>query len=106
MSDLDNSLAKPVEFHCSGGFALTVAYGAPRPTDDLDYVAAVPASASGEVERLAGRDSELARKRRVRVQFSGGITDLPENYAGRLAVLQLGLRNLALKADVVRASEK
>lgn len=97
LSDLDNGPTKPVELHCSGGFALTVAYGAPRPTDDLDYVAAVPASASEEVERLAGRGSELARKHKVCVQFTGGITDLPENYAERLSTLQLGLRNLVLK---------
>ncbi|HVP53172.1 MAG TPA: DUF6036 family nucleotidyltransferase [Terriglobales bacterium] len=97
LSDLDESLSEPVELHCVGGFVLTVVYGVPRSTADLDYITAIPGSAFNEVERLAGRNSKLAHKYKVYVQPAGGVTDLPDNYDTRLVDLNLGFRSLILK---------
>jgi hypothetical protein len=97
LSKLDKGLSRPVVFHCLGGFVLTVVYGLPRVTGDLDYVTLVPSDAFGEVERLAGRGSKLAHRYKVCVQRAGGVIDLPDNYDKRLVELDLGLRNLFLK---------
>lgn len=97
LSEVDESLSKPIELHCLRGFILTALYGVPRSTGDLDYITAVPRNASAEVERLAGPDSKLARKYKVCIHRAGGVTDVPENYNERLTDLSLELRNLVLK---------
>lgn len=96
LSELDKRLSAPVELHCLGGFVLAVLYGVPRPTGDLDFIAAVPRDAAAAVELLAGRDSKLALKHKVYAQ-QVGVTDLPESYTERLVDLNLGLHNLNLK---------
>lgn len=98
LSEVDKSLSKPVEIHCLGGFILTVLYGVPRTTGDLDYITVIPGNAYSELEQLAGRDSTLARRHKVYFQHAGGITDLPEDYEERLVDLNLGLKNLRLRA--------
>lgn len=95
--DLDKDLSQKVELHCIGGFVLTFVHGAPRTTGDLDYIGIAPNDAAEEVEKLAGRDSKLAKKHKVYLQRVGGLTDLPENYDERLVDLNLGLQNLSLK---------
>lgn len=97
LSELDNDLSQKVELHCIGGFVLTFVHGAQRATGDLDYISIAPKDAAGEVEKLAGRDSKLAKKHKVYFQLVGGLTDLPENYDERLVDLNLGLQNLSLK---------
>ena len=96
LAEIDHRLSSGVELHCVGGFVLTVVYGIPRTTSDLDYVTAIPRSGYEQVELLAGRDSNLARKYRLFLQHTG-VADLPENYADRLIPLDLGFSNLALK---------
>lgn len=62
LDKLDQALSEPVELHCIGGFVISSLYGLPRPTGDVDYVSAIPRNRIEELERLAGRDSKLARK--------------------------------------------
>jgi hypothetical protein len=80
-----------------GGFVLTVLYQIPRVTSDLDYISAVPNGASERLELLGGRESALAKKHRVYLQYAGGVCDLPEAYDERLTTLDCGLSNLELK---------
>jgi len=97
LAELDNILSRPAELHCLGGLVLAIAYGIPRPTGDLDYFKIEPFELLQEVEKLAGRESKLARKYKVYVQFAGGVTDLPEHHDERLVDLNLELRNVSLK---------
>jgi hypothetical protein len=78
LSAVDAGLSTMTAIHCLGGFVLTVVYGVPRTTADIDYVSAIPNSAYEQLEALAGRESELAKKHRVYLQHIGAIPDFPE----------------------------
>ena len=83
LSAVDKSLSRPVEVHCVGGFVLSVLYKIPRSTGDLDYIDGHPDTR--ELEQIAGRESELAKRYKVFFQRVGGIADFPEDYATRLS---------------------
>lgn len=83
LAEIDNSLPGPVQLHCSGGFVLTVCYGVPRVTGDVDCVRIVPRDQVRVLQRMAGEDSQLARKHRVHLQYSA-VATLPESYDTRL----------------------
>jgi hypothetical protein len=80
-----------------GGFVLTVVHGIPRTTADIDYISAVPHQSTENIDRIAGRNSQLALKHKVFLQAVGGVSDYPENYESRLATLPLGLTRLTLR---------
>ena len=65
LQDVDQLLQSAVELHCLGGFVLSVLYDLPRPTADVDYIAAMPSSAIAELEMIAGRGSTLHETRDV-----------------------------------------
>ena len=44
LREIDQLLAVAVEMHCLGGFVLSALYDLPRPTGDVDYIAAMPSS--------------------------------------------------------------
>src|SRR5579872_5817962 len=100
LKEVDEALKAPVGLQCLGGFVLTVQYGMPRGTDDLDYISIIPRSAAAELERLAGRGSKLSQKYKVFLQNVGAIPDLPDSYKERLVQLELGLSKLSLKLIV------
>lgn len=92
---VDAELNRTVALHCIGGFVLAALYGVPRPTGDLDYIEVVPRGAAQEVERIAGRESPLAKKFKLFLQ-GVGIADPPDEYESRLTRLNLGLEKLQL----------
>lgn len=98
--EVDRQLSQPIELHCLGGFVLTVCYGLPRPTNDVNYVSVAPNHAQALLEAIGGRDSKLAKKHRVYLQYVGWVS-LPEDYAERLVEMFAGrferLRLLALE---------
>ncbi len=107
LTDLDGQLPAPVQLHCLGGFVLAVCYGLPRPTGDVDYIAAIPRSGSENVQALAGESSKLARKHGLHFQYVT-IADVPEDYEQRLIRIFaqdfVNLRLCALEAhDLVLA---
>src|SRR5438045_8184466 len=80
LDELDSRVPEPVALHCIGGFVLTVWYGVPRVTSDLDCVAVLP---HHDLEAIAGRSpsvrqhnpnpnsiAERHTKRRVRIHQS------------------------------------
>lgn len=83
LDELDEALSEPVELHCIGGFVISLLYGLPRPTGDVDYISAVPRNRIEELEQLAGRESGLARKYKVYLQHVA-IATMPEDYESRL----------------------
>lgn len=58
-------------------------HGSPRPTGDLDHVAAIPYEAIANMQELAGPQSELAKKYKVYVQYAS-VADTPDDYETRL----------------------
>ncbi len=86
LKEVDQLLTARVEIHCLGGFVLAAAHGLPRPTGDLDYIAAKPADSAARLEVIAGRDSALARKHGLYPQYVT-VADVPEDYTDRLAEL-------------------
>ena len=86
LSEVDGRLTEAVVLHCHGGFVAAVHYGLPRPTADLDYLAIVPRSAQGLIERLSGQASLLAKKYGVYLQHVP-LTSAPESYEERLTRL-------------------
>jgi len=97
LAAVDQSLSEPVELHCVGGFVLVAVYGVPRITNDLDYITVIPLQATGELERIAGEESDLAAKHKVCLHVAGGVADYPEEYESRLTTLPLGLKHLTLR---------
>ena len=57
-----------------GGFVLTVLYGVPQVTSDLDCVAILP---HHDLEAMAGRGSALAKKHRLYLQYVA-VNTMPE----------------------------
>ena len=80
LQDVDQLLQSAVELHCLGGFVLSVLYDLPRPTADVDYIAAMPSSAIAELEMIAGRGSTLHKKHGMYLQHVT-IADVPEDFA-------------------------
>jgi hypothetical protein len=86
LQDVDQLLQSAVELHCLGGFVLSVLYDLPRPTADVDYIAAMPSSAIAELETIAGHGSALHKKHGMYLQHVT-IADVPEDFAARLTEL-------------------
>ena len=98
LAELDTLIGGPIELRCIGGFVLTALYGMPRPTADVDYVSALPFSRINELQAVAGRESPLAKKHKVYLQYVAVVT-LPENHETRLEEMFPGrFRNLRLFA--------
>jgi len=81
LAEIDAMLSKRLELHCIGGFVLTVFYGFPRSTGDLDYYTAVPANFN--LIEVAGEGSPLHKKYAICLH-KVAVTTLPEDYEGRL----------------------
>jgi len=93
LDELNSLVPEPVALHCIGGFVLTVLYGVPRVTSDLDCVAILPYH---DLEAIAGRGSALAKKHRVYLQYVG-VNTMPEDYEKRLRELFPGrFKNLRI----------
>src|SRR6266481_1496530 len=55
LDELDQALSEPIALHCIGGFVVSLLYGLPRPTGDIDYIAAIPRTC---LERLDNSQEE------------------------------------------------
>jgi hypothetical protein len=86
LGEVDAIIDFSVELHCLGGFVLAALYGLPRPTGDVDYIAAIPSDTVSRLEQTAGRDSTLAKKHGLYFQYVT-VADVPEDYADRLTEL-------------------
>ena len=73
----------PVDLHCLGGFAISMLYGLPRPTVDIDFMEVQPSDQSDYLLILAGKESKLAAKHGVYLQRVT-VSNYPESYEQRL----------------------
>jgi hypothetical protein len=98
LQDVDRALGQPVEVHCLGGFVLTVLWGLPRPTGDIDIIEIEPSSAGVDLQRIAGEGSDLGRTHRLHFHRVT-VAECPEAYASRLIDLTpRGFQRLRLRA--------
>lgn len=98
LQDVDRTLSQPVEVHCLGAFVLAVLWGLPRQTGDIDFIEVVPSDAGGELLRIAGDGSEIARTYKVHFDRAT-VAEYPGGYASRLADLTpRGCKRLRLRA--------
>jgi hypothetical protein len=98
LEQLDELLPEQVQVHCIGGFVVSLFYGLPRPTADVDYFAVLPGHRVNELQVLAGPDSMLAKKHKLHLQHFPAIS-LPEDYDARLSEIYPGrFKNLHLYA--------
>lgn len=84
LREIDRSLESEVSFHCFGAFAITLLYGLPRETSDVDVISAVVGSHYDELTILAGKNSSLHKKHKVYLDLVGSIATVPDDYKHRL----------------------
>jgi hypothetical protein len=98
LREIDRQLEHEIVIHCLGGFVLAALFDLPRPTADIDYVAAAPANRSPELLTLAGAGTPLAKQHGLYVQFVT-VADLPDDYEDRLIdITPRSLSKLRLRA--------
>jgi hypothetical protein len=83
LREVDGLLSRPAHLHLLGGFVLTTVYGLSRPTTDIECISVIPHEALDQILQIAGRDSPLARKHKVYLDFAS-VADCPEDYAERI----------------------
>jgi len=89
-------LKEPLDLHCVGGFVVTLFYGFPRTTGDIDYYTAVPANFN--LLEVAGEGSALHRKYGISLH-KAAVASLPDSYETRLSEMAKGqFKNLRLFA--------
>lgn len=98
LSELDSRVNEGVELHCLGGFVVTMVYGLPRATADVDVITISPIHTRLPLLEAAGRGSELHQKYGIYLDFVT-IVNLPEDYDLRLTdIFPDSFRNLRLYA--------
>ena len=98
MDALNAALPEEVKVYCIGGFVVSLFYGLPRPTGDVDYFSAVPAHRINDLQALAGRDSDLAKKHKLYLQYFSSHS-MPEDFETRVVEMFPGrFKNLRLFA--------
>jgi uncharacterized nucleotidyltransferase DUF6036 len=84
LKELDNAVEEPVRLDCIGGFVITMLYGSPRPTADLDVLEIAPGTAGNILGRIAIQGGDLYRKYGVYLDRVT-VTQPPYDYESRLA---------------------
>ena len=86
LDDVDRQIGSPVALHCLGGFVVAARHGLPRPTADIDVLAATPHPHLVELLTIAGKGSALARRHHLYVD-PVTVATVPESYEARLQPL-------------------
>ena len=97
LSEIDASLNSEVSFHCFGGFAITMLFGLPRETSDVDIMATKVRVNYDHLFKLAGKGSPLHTKHKVYLDLVGSIAVVPDDYEDRLIPIDSsGFENIKL----------
>lgn len=83
LAEIDSRAAGGIDLVCIGGFAVTVAYGAPRTTADLDVLWTIHDPAATAALALAGKGGALHRRMGVYID-PVSIATPPSNFEERL----------------------
>lgn len=84
LKEIDDSLESEISFHCFGAFAITIQFGLPRETSDVDVMSGIVREHHDKLVTLAGKDSALHKKHLVYLDVVGAIATVPDNYDERL----------------------
>jgi Nucleotidyltransferase of unknown function (DUF6036) len=96
LREVDQFVSEETHLHLLGGFVVTVVYGAPRSTSDLDALTTI--KPDPRLLKFAGQGSELNSRYKVYLD-PVGVAPIPENYEDRLTLLFPGVyTNLRLFA--------
>lgn len=87
--EIDEIITEPVEFHCLGGFVITLLYGLERSTADVDVISVIPRYSTDELIEKAGKGSQLHHKYGIYLDVVG-IATVPENFDERLTEIFQG----------------
>lgn len=87
--EIDEFVSEPIEFHCLGGFVITLLYGLERSTADVDVISVVPHNSVSDLIDFAGEGSLLNQKYLIYLDVVG-IATVPENYEERLSEISKG----------------
>lgn len=82
-SETDAAVTETVELHCLGGFVVTMLYGLPRPTADVDVLTISPKDETGSLLEMAGKGSALHKKYGIYLD-PVAVATIPEDYDQRL----------------------
>lgn len=88
LKEIDESLDTEISFHCFGGFAITMLFGLPRETSDVDVVGAIVRDRQNELQAIAGKGSSLHNRHKVYLDLVGTIAVIPDGYEDRLIELK------------------
>ncbi len=88
-AEIDKSLEEEIRLEILGGFVITLIYGAPRTTADVDIVLFTPNTATRNLIEHAGEGSPLHKKHGIYLDRVG-VAALPENYEDRLTEIFAG----------------
>lgn len=95
--EIDAALDAPIFLNCIGGFALTIHYGMPRATADVDLIEVPAAAYAGPLITLGGEGGPLYRKYKLYID-PVTIAFFPENYEQRLTEIFAGaFKNLRIR---------
>ncbi len=98
LSELDTAACEPIDFHCLGGFVVTLAYGAARTTSDVDVLTFVPKTEVSALLDLGQKGSALHKRHKIYLDPVGVATP-PEDYDKRLTEMFPGtFKNIRLFA--------
>ena len=96
--ELDAKAGEPIDFHCLGGFVVTLAYGANRTTSDVDVLMFVPKTGASVLVDLGQKESVLHKRYKVYLDPVNVATP-PEDYDQRLTEMFPGtFKNIRLFA--------
>lgn len=98
LAELDDIAEQPIDFHCLGGFVVTIVYGLPRTTSDVDVLMFVPRENSVQLINSGQKGSELHDRHKVYLDPVTIVTP-PEDYDQRLTgIYPNSFKNISLYA--------
>ena len=98
LSELDVAAVTPIDFHCLGGFVVTLRYGAKRTTSDVDVLMFVPKTEAFALVEMGQKESNLHKRYKVYLD-SVRVATPPEDYDQRLTEMFPGaFKNIRLLA--------
>jgi hypothetical protein len=83
LGELDREASEETRLDCMGGFVVTLLYGLPRATADLDVLLIAPREQRAPLLELGVRGGALHRKYKIYLDYVG-VAKVPEDYEERL----------------------
>ena len=83
LGELDREATEETRLDCMGGFVVTLLYGLPRATSDLDVLLIAPREQRAPLLELGVRGGALHRKHKIYLDYVA-VATVPDDYEDRL----------------------